>query len=282
MKRNRLQRGFTLIELLVTIAISVLLVALLLPAVQAARESARRSTCKNQLRQLGVALHSYHETHSLLPPGSISQGPVGNLLTGWGWGALILPQVEQAALYEQIDFNLGNLVGENQKSTRESLALWHCPSDAANDVLEISFPDEGNYGVASGNYLGNSYMLDAISSVKFSGVRDGLSQTLMLGERVYQPGFPGFPIDTQYTSSWSGVLHTATSQVYNSIAYINPVSLASVHGPGQSPYSFTSRHSGGAQFTLGDGSVRLISEHIDADVFQALGTIDGGEPIPAY
>ena len=100
------KRGFTLIELLVTISIFAILMALLLPAVQSAREAARRSDCQSRLKQWGLALHNYHDLHQILPPGSITVGPAFLPFSGWGWQALTLPQVEQSSLYGQIDFSV--------------------------------------------------------------------------------------------------------------------------------------------------------------------------------
>src|ERR1700722_4841812 len=107
------RRAFTLIELLVSIAIIGVLVALLLPAVQSSRAAARRTVCKNNLRQLGLALHLYHETHRCFPAGSYVMGSAFPMQTGWGWGAMLLPQLEQNALYRQINFDFGTAVGSN-------------------------------------------------------------------------------------------------------------------------------------------------------------------------
>src|SRR5262245_46102933 len=97
------KNGFTLIELLVSISILSILIALLLPAVQQAREAARRSDCQSRLKQWGLALHNYHDLHRILPPGSVSVGPAFTPFSGWGWQALTLPQIEQSSLYGQCD-----------------------------------------------------------------------------------------------------------------------------------------------------------------------------------
>ena len=122
-------RGFTLIELLVVIAIIAILIALLLPAVQQAREAARRSQCKNNLKQLGLATHNYHDSHNVFP---ISHGDTGN---SFGWRAMILPYVDQSPLYNKINFN-GNIVDAgNLEIAQTPLGLFHCPSDpSANNV----------------------------------------------------------------------------------------------------------------------------------------------------
>src|SRR4029077_5854653 len=112
-RRRARQTGFTLIELLVSLAIIGVLVALLMPAVQSARASARRIICQNQLPQLGLALPNYHDTHACFPPGSYVKGPSSPIQSGWGWGAMILPSIEQGALYQQINFGKGTAVGSN-------------------------------------------------------------------------------------------------------------------------------------------------------------------------
>ena len=125
----RRRTGFTLIELLVVISILGILIALLLPAVQAAREAARRTQCKSNLRQLGIALHLCHDTNSSFPPGSIKAGPAFRRKTGWGWGAMILPYIEQRNLHAKIDFNAGSAERQNARDVlRHSIPLWHCPS----------------------------------------------------------------------------------------------------------------------------------------------------------
>jgi prepilin-type N-terminal cleavage/methylation domain-containing protein len=123
--------AFTLIELLVVIAIIAILVALLLPAVQQAREAARRTQCKNNLKQLGLALHNYHDQHLVLPPGYVSDYTSAGTDTGpgWGWAAMMLPQMDQAPLYQTIDFSVGI---ESPKHATVRLivpALMLCPSD---------------------------------------------------------------------------------------------------------------------------------------------------------
>ncbi len=133
MRRSR-PGGFTLIELLVVIAIMGVLVSLLLPAVQKARETASRLTCKNNLKQIGIALHNYHDSHKLFPPGYISTVGTGGLADdqgpGWGWAALILPYVEQQPLYDQIHFDKDITDPVNAQARTTSLSIFRCPTDA--------------------------------------------------------------------------------------------------------------------------------------------------------
>ena len=195
---GRLQRGFTLIELLVTIAIIGVLVALLMPAVQSAREAARRSSCRNHLKQLALALHNYHDAHRTVPPGCIIMGDSPEALSGWGWGAMVLPFTEQSALYNTINFELGTTVGSNRAVVAQPIPFWWCPSDIGPSVCTINVGGAGAVAVATGNYCGSQGMLSPLVCVRFGDVTDGLSQTLMLGERVHQPPVPGF--DNEFTS----------------------------------------------------------------------------------
>ncbi len=174
-------RAFTLIELLVVIAIIAVLIALLLPAVQAAREAARRSQCTNNLKQIGVAIHNYHESIGTFPPGyisgvnpsitdacdqdaensvSVDTGP------GWAWGSMILPQIDQQPLYNSINFNLSVAYHQNDTSSHTSLSVYLCPSDFGPSLVPVLAdpPDPANAGsfsgsnivdqVARGNYIG--------------------------------------------------------------------------------------------------------------------------------
>src|SRR5947209_10191645 len=126
-------RGFTLVELLVVIAIIGVLVALLLPAVQAAREAARRMSCSSNLRQLGLAMHSYHDTHKILPYTTAAWGPSGVTNSvdnrGWSWNSFILPYIEQQAMYSQINFGDFVPVGNNRLLIRNPIPIAVCPSD---------------------------------------------------------------------------------------------------------------------------------------------------------
>ena len=127
--------GFTLIELLVVIAIIAILIALLVPAVQQVREAAARMQCTNNLKQIGLALHGYHDTIEAFPPGYVD-GDTTNTNTaasdvgpGWGWAAFILPYLEQGAVYNQINFSVTVGTGVNTQVSQQPLAIYQCPSD---------------------------------------------------------------------------------------------------------------------------------------------------------
>lgn len=186
------KRGFTLIELLVVIAIIAILVAILLPAVQQAREAARRSQCKSKLKQIGLAMHNYHDVHGTLPGnevGCVWRGGNRNCWEGWSGLAMILPQLEQTALYDTLNFNTyWDVAGVNRNATRTILPVFQCPSDPMSSQRP------------NASYGGVSYVLSAgptstwhragvppgpfsrESSVKFSTIKDGTSNTLLASE----------------------------------------------------------------------------------------------------
>ena len=217
MKRPYLNqtRGFTLIELLVVIAIIAILIALLLPAVQQAREAARRSTCKNNLKQIGLAFHNYHDTHNTLPPGRIEQPETLGVITpddanvgNWAWGAYILPFMDQASLYNVLQVGSGKSLMEvlndsavRNEVTKNALPAFRCPSDVGEDQVDsirqvksldnttIVQPMRSNY-VASNDANGHNNSANADgcfhinSRIRFRDIKDGTSNTILASERV--------------------------------------------------------------------------------------------------
>lgn len=212
-ERNAKRGGFTLIELLVVIAIIAILVALLLPAVQQAREAARRSSCKNNLKQIGLALHNYHDVHSTFPMGTHRQNNIDSCGNGSSasyasnrtlWGAHLLPFLEQPALYDQIDFEQGGTgpgctgpsTGNNGANTipaRFELSAFRCPSDPGTKgdttrddgptsyVACVSTGVEQNAGGGSYQNNGES-VLFMNSKTKFRDITDGTSNTMVISE----------------------------------------------------------------------------------------------------
>lgn len=305
------RRGFTLIELLVVIAIIGVLIGLLLPAVQAAREAARRSQCTNNLKQIGLALHNYQSAHGSFPPGYASEwvrdGTDAGLAPddighGWGWASMILPQMEQPAIYNAINFGLTMTYPENDTAQLVRVASYLCPSD--NPKERVPVRDEANvetiYTVASGNYVamygtgevgeapgdGNG-MFFRNSRLSFADLRDGSSQTFMVGERSHNLSYvtwTGRAIGgwLHKTSSFEGGTDGFIPEPEESFTMIlGPVG---VEDPPRTPnnlrahvedyYSF---HPGGASFLFGDGSVRFVKSGIAQRVYEALATRGGGE-----
>ena len=187
--KNR--RAFTLIELLVVIAIIAILIALLLPAVQAAREAARRAQCKNHLKQLALAMHNYHDAHARFPSGYIVE-------TGWGWGTMLLPYIDQRPLFETLGpsgkMDLATTTLLNR--LRTPLAVFQCPSDPHPEWNDKSKPQvNAKKEIAVSNYIGimGSTLSNPIgngtlyqnSSIRMADIVDGTSNTLLFGERDY-------------------------------------------------------------------------------------------------
>ncbi|NQV27643.1 MAG: DUF1559 domain-containing protein [Rhodopirellula sp.] len=185
------KRGFTLIELLVVIAIIAILVALLLPAVQQAREAARRSQCKSNLKQLGIAMHNYHDVHSVLPLGnfgSVNDSSAGaNAWRGFSTHTMLLPYMDQTPLYEAIDLNLMYDQGPNPALSNTKIAAFLCPS-------ELSYPsaDSGNnYVVSAGParfwteaYTDSVGVFNYRKPVKFRDITDGTSNAIAASEAL--------------------------------------------------------------------------------------------------
>jgi len=152
--RNHKRPGFTLVELLVVIAIIGILIALLLPAVQAAREAARRSQCTNNLKQLALGMHNYHDSHKSFTPGAVIYSGVGGQTAVWGWGALLLPFIEQSAMHETLgvgEVPLSSLVGTGVlEQPQLVIAAFICPSDVGPDMNDLSrFGHPNSNGPAS-------------------------------------------------------------------------------------------------------------------------------------
>ena len=294
------RRGaFTLIELLIVIAVTGILVGLLLPAVQAARESARRTQCASHLKQLGVALANYHDVHASLPSGYLSSVSSGGADTGpgWGWAALSLPFLEETTLWATIDFRQP-IESSNNAARKQLIATMLCPS---NEVSEPTWPAEvrdaaGNpvsliCDVALAAYVGMIGSTDANvqgdglffrnSHVRFRDITDGCAQTIAVGERAYRLG----------EGTWVGAVTGAKmfpddDEGEIAVPHLKPSSamVLSHAGLGNGPNSptseinqFYSLHGGGANYVFADGHVAFLSETIDYQTYRTLATRAGGE-----
>lgn len=313
------RRGFTLIELLVVIAIIAVLIALLLPAVQQAREAARRTQCKNNLKQLGLALHNYHDTYNKLPTASLG--------SRFSVHAVVLPYLEQSNVFNQINFNLLPLDPANDPVRLMNLPAFLCPSDI--DGLPANAGGRNNYWVNVGTNLINTVPSTDSSNVNFGmppqngpmvsqkyqdfgKISDGLSNTVAMSEKRLGDGSNG--ISTPETDHFQPGTHPATAdEALNDCRSFDVTDLSKqgksnigvpwIEGDNDSTYYFhimppndrscrfpsgrmagtaNSNHTGGLHSMLCDGSVRFISSNIDIRLWRGLGTAAGQEVIADY
>jgi prepilin-type N-terminal cleavage/methylation domain-containing protein len=300
-------RGFTLIELLVVITIIAVLVGLLLPAVQQAREAARRAQCMNNLRQMGLALHNYHDATGAFPPGYVSAVQTSGedypeLGPGWGWGAMILPQIEQAALFNAIDFTQAIQSAASVTARRSVVRTYLCPSSPGDGPASLKDGEKGPVAladVAPGQYLAcagqgeiedvpgtNNGVFFRNSRVALRDVTDGTGQTLLLGERsrnvcdaTWVGAVPSMVVCTN--PSWP-VRDCATSNVMvlaNTGPWPDEPWVNVPNHKGAKADDFWSLHTGGCDFLMGDGSVRFIKESVNPTVFSSLASRSGGEVV---
>jgi prepilin-type N-terminal cleavage/methylation domain-containing protein/prepilin-type processing-associated H-X9-DG protein len=294
--------AFTLIELLIVVAIVSILIGLLLPAVQKVRESANRIRCKNNLKQIGLALHSYHDRAGGFPPGyQTSVAKDGTELgPGWGWASFLLSDLEQSNLQRQISFRTDIKDPANAQARLTLLKSFQCPSEWADPTFTV-VDAKGNplVDVARGNYVA----MNGVRGVSFDSfdnngaflrnrrlfahdISDGLSNTLFVGERSSDMS------DTTWTGAITGGVVPAKrypdpqDQLANAEA---AAALVLAHGsrthiPNDQLVfdadATASFHDGGVNFLFGDGSVHSISNGIDGSVYEALLTRAGGEPVP--
>ncbi|QDV48957.1 DUF1559 domain-containing protein [Gimesia fumaroli] len=282
-------RGFTLIELLVVIAIIAILIALLLPAVQQAREAARRSQCKNNLKQMGIALHNYHETFRILPPGFNVDLVVANTSTGnggLGWSGSILPGIDQANVYNTIDFNADWGTGANEEACATYISVYRCPSDITvshrnHDGIDARVPtsylacfsgtrgsdSEANVTGADGTFFLNS-------SIRLRDITDGTTNTIGIGECVndFDVFKDHFYIGSTSIGGWDGAPREYSEYVASTDVPMNTTNEV----------AFGSLHTGGAHFMLLDGSVRFLSENMSRQIYSYLGSRADGEVIGEF
>ena len=289
--------GFTLIELLVVIAIIAVLIGLLLPAVQKVREAAARSTCQNNLKQIGLGLHSYHDTANQLPPGYESSNPGTTANTSWcrsgglqgpPWTVFILPHIEQGALYAQLDFTVPFQAASNQMADPNAsiitpMKIYSCPSDQrlSTNQLYTSYtgvagggtaPDCANSGCSPAGDRAQYVrgMLWAGSKVRLTDAKDGTSNVFLVGETRYGSAAWGA------SSKQDGCTFPRT--LAGAQEAINLHANTGVH----ETRGFSSDHIGGASFLMGDGSTHFVRENIDLTTYRSLGQRSDGLPVGGF
>ncbi|HVT26908.1 MAG TPA: DUF1559 domain-containing protein [Lacipirellulaceae bacterium] len=350
-RRMLARRGFTLVELLVVIAIIGILVALLLPAIQAAREAARRTQCTNNLHQLALAALNYESARKKFPLGR-QKGKYadGSTISQWGHLALLLPYVEAAQTYDLIDFNDPNLTADNTSVKLQKLDFLLCPSDSEDRMNNDTCSDSGkwlnagrtNYHGNGGSDTGQSYVVaggaggSAVDyreknngmfltnvAVSLKQVTDGASHTALYSERLLGDGdrnvveIPGdwltitgngqtaaqvyqkcvgittpylYTGSVQYCCSGRNWVHGdyGTSRYTHimppnsrSCSQNNHGSTLTANGPNEDGAASTasSRHSGGVNLAMADGSTHFVADNIDVLVWQAIGSRNGAETV---
>ena len=306
------RRGFTLVELLVVIAIIGILVSLLLPAVQAAREAARRMQCSNNLKQLALAFHNYHDTYNTFPPAGIRSNHLG-------WQVLVMPFFEQSSVHEAIKATggftqAGGWAGINRGEGRRGhavnrIATFLCPSQGSDHERSGWNGDDHKgvrtftihyYGISGpigfNTYAGTDYKVDDPNQVfggrarqgafqypsgtKINDLYDGTSNTFFLGEVAWIPTVSG----SDRTGTATSFYRNWTRGIYQDSRGVLTMTARNIRYPLNSQIALTwnsialgSNHPGGANFALADGSVRMVSDTIDMPLYLAAASRDGGE-----
>lgn len=311
------RRAFTLIELLVVIAIIAVLIALLLPAVQQAREAARRTQCKNNMRQISLALHNYQSSYRVFPIGVLGIAGTkasGNVLTTWQ--TMVLSYVEQGPLFNRYNFNVRFDHPQNAAIVRKKLPVYLCPSNPL-DMLVAGLFGPSHYAANAGTKPGaNDGVLFPLSAISFRDLIDGSSNTISTGEIAYEiGGWARGSFDSAGGGTGSGgggtagggggtgggggggggsgagggggqgwargVLRWWKASPSCAIPGFNPPAT-NCSGSSERRFQFSSPHVGGAHFSLADGSARFISQNISVKVYRGLLTRRGNEIVGEF
>jgi prepilin-type N-terminal cleavage/methylation domain-containing protein/prepilin-type processing-associated H-X9-DG protein len=304
-------KGFTMIELVVVIAILGTLTSLLLPAVQKVRDTASRLSCKNNLKQIGLACHNYHDTYGTLPPGYLATYPyvdgASDTAPGWGWAAFVLPQLEQEPLYRSINFSLPIIAPQNAAAIQLIVKTYQCPADACPSVPwpvvdgfghTVVLAAPSSYAACCGGDETDTFGPTGLgvfyrnSHTRLTDISDGTSNTILVGERswgqahgIWAGAVPGGVIPrgslNRCPGTGAGSYPAATLVLAHS--HLNNTTTDTDGGLDD----FSSMHMGGSNFVLADGSVHFIRS-IPGDLangaftgdgiaFQALGTRANGD-----
>lgn len=301
-RKSHRQVAFTLIELLVVIAIIGLLVAMLLPAVQRAREAARKSQCQNNLKQIGLALHNYHDAHKVFPMGcGLSVKPpvhskhkvhLGDetATAAYGWARFLLPEMELTFVSENLPLEMIDLLNAPQAAELLPVSLpeFRCPSDDGPESnTKRKFTNYGDAALGTANYVGvtGTQMLYAThtlggkdpggtfwaaSRIGLKDLSDGTSRTVVIGERNWTYKAAVWLGTRNYEGQCDFGLRQILGTTERSINAPQDVEDPTCPGSFQAMGGFGSEHSGGAQFLFGDGHVDLIAETVDQRIYQSL------------
>lgn len=307
------QRGFTLIELLVVIAIIGALVALLLPAVQAAREAARRSQCVNNIKQIALAMHNYHDTNGCFPFALIQANDKYSCFTG------VLPYLEQAPLFAAYNTNVGPRKPENTTTSSTTVQTYICPSMtlpyAKPDIANADYLAPTSYATSNGNAYADLYSRRhiygepkgviigasttnsgdtasplttvACPPINVSAITDGSSNTVFIGEQDYALKNDFFsstsPKAGQFRGGQGVWAHGYPRGLnFSTWGKLNNHMITSDNTSEDSGiYSFRSQHSGGVNFAFSDGSIRFVKDSVSKPIYRSLSTRAGGEVISA-
>lgn len=277
MSRSPVRAGFTLVEVVVSIAVIGVLAALLLPAVQRSREAARRAQCQNNLRQIGIALHAYHATYRVFPPGWINP-------MGWSWSTQILPELDQAALFGALQVTDGTMQPPDSGTELDvPLAAFVCPSDLGPERNPFYSSDfvtgyhKSNYPAVNGD--GNSIQqipglltgtFGANSRIGLKNLLDGSSSTAIVGERRLTDLYRG--------AIWMRSTNQFGTFIMSSAAVGTIGSTVTINSYDARIIGFGSAHPGGGHFLFGDGAVTFVSDAIDPYVGRRIANRNDGQP----
>lgn len=251
------RRAFTLVELLVVIAVIGILLGLLLPAVQAVRSRARETSCRNNLRQIGIALHQYHDVHGSLPTGCIEWRTfgAGQELRQLAWSAFLLPFIEQQPLHDAIDFGQAFDADANAVAAATRLPIYECPDAEERDGIRARIDYGGLYGERILNTRPDDGLFIYEKSIRFKDIRDGLSQTLAVSEDVGGP-------DREWINGRNVFVQSGRVNDPDAWAGDNEI---------------RSEHPQGATALFADGHVQRLNESVPEETIGATITRDGKE-----